>query len=425
MSIGNGKALRLHSDTDAASPLSAWALSSAPRGGKLAVGPLPPPSSAVKLQLPAFLRSEGRKTGSCSFTAALIGGKVDFPVFLLSERRKAGNCTFTAALIGGKVDFPVFLRSEGRKTGNCGYAAGTYGAYILKSLEVKFSTRQVPKSACVIFPSPFISYGSSLDIGYEKKRKYRFFHSILCQLEMERPCDFIRTLTRLHRCLHGRCNCQLSSAPRGGKLAVGPLPPPSSAVKLQLPAFLRSEGRKTGSCSFTAALIGGKVDFPVFLLSERRKAGNCTFTAALIGGKVDFPVFLRSEGRKTGNCGYAAGTYGVGPLPPPSSAVKLQLPAFLRSEGRKTGSCSFTAALIGGKVDFPVFLLSKRRKAGNCTFTAALIGGKVDFPVFLRSEGRKTGNCGYAAGTYGGNISIPFFILSSLLLLAGGSGVGP
>ncbi|XXG57669.1 hypothetical protein AAC387_Pa04g0116 [Persea americana] len=132
------------------------------------------------------------------------------------------------------------------------------------------------------------------------------------------------------------------------------------------------------------------------------KAGNCRFTAALIGGKVDFPVFLRSEGRKTGNCGYAAGTYGVGPLPPPSSAVKLQLPPFLRSEGRKTGSCSFTAALIGGKVDFPVFPLSERRKAGNCRFTAALIGGKVDFPVFLRSEVRKTGNCGYAAGTYGG-----------------------
>ena len=80
-----------------------------------------------------------------------------------------------------------------------------YGAaYILKSLDVKFSTRQVPKSACVIFPSPFISYGSSLNIGYEKKRKYRIFHFILCQLEMERPRGFIRTLTRLHRCLHGR-----------------------------------------------------------------------------------------------------------------------------------------------------------------------------------------------------------------------------
>ena len=81
-----------------------------------------------------------------------------------------------------------------------------------------------------------------------------------------------------------------------------------------------------------------------------------SFTAALIGGKLDFPVFLRSERRKTGNC-------------------------------------SFTAALIGGKLDFPVFLRSERRKTGNSSFTAATIGGKGDFPVFLLSEGRKTANC--------------------------------
>ena len=49
-----------------------------------------------------------------------------FPVFLHSERRKSGNCSFTAALIGGKVDFPVFLRSERRKTGNCRHATGTF-----------------------------------------------------------------------------------------------------------------------------------------------------------------------------------------------------------------------------------------------------------------------------------------------------------
>ena len=49
---------------------------------------------------------------------------------------------------------------------------------------------------------------------------------------------------------------------------------------------------------------------------------------------------------------------------------------------------------------------------------------KLHFPAFLRSERRKTGNCRYAAGTYGGNLSIRFFILSSLLLLAGGSWVG-
>ncbi|XXG50005.1 hypothetical protein AAC387_Pa02g4055 [Persea americana] len=46
---------------------------------------------------------------SRSFTAALIGGKLDSPVFLRSERRKAGNCSFTAVPIGGKVDFPAFL----------------------------------------------------------------------------------------------------------------------------------------------------------------------------------------------------------------------------------------------------------------------------------------------------------------------------
>ncbi|XXG69992.1 hypothetical protein AAC387_Pa06g2792 [Persea americana] len=121
---------------------------------------------------------------------------------------------------------------------------------------------------------------------------------------------------------------------------------------LRMERFFRSERRKTGNCSFTAALIGGNVDFPVFLRSERRKAGNCSFTTVLIGGKVDFPVFLRSERRKTGNC-------------------------------------HFTAVLIGGKVDFPVFLRSERRKTGNCSFTAVLIEGKVDFPVFLRSRGGK------------------------------------
>ncbi|XXG57649.1 hypothetical protein AAC387_Pa04g0096 [Persea americana] len=187
-------------------------------------------------------------------------------------------------------------------------------------------------------------------------------------------------------------------------------PLPAWAVSSHFQVFLHSERRKTGSWTFTAALIGGKAAIATFppLRGEENwqlqlyRRSHRRFTAPLIGGKVDFPVFLRSEVRKTGNCGYAAGTYGVGPLPPPSSAVKLQLPPFLRSEGRKTGSCSFTAALIGGKVDFPVFPLSERRKAGNCRFTAPLIGGKVDFPVFLRSEVRKTGNCGYAAGTYGG-----------------------
>ncbi|XXG57579.1 hypothetical protein AAC387_Pa04g0032 [Persea americana] len=60
MSIGNGKALRLHSDTDAASPLPAWAVSS---------------------HFQVFLHSERRKTGSWTFTAALIGGKAAIASF--------------------------------------------------------------------------------------------------------------------------------------------------------------------------------------------------------------------------------------------------------------------------------------------------------------------------------------------------------
>ena len=89
-SIGNGKVLRLYSDSHAVLPQLAWAVNS---------------------HFPVVLRSERRKTGNCSFTADLNGGKVDLPVFLRSERRKSGNCSFTAVLIGGKVYFPAFLRS--------------------------------------------------------------------------------------------------------------------------------------------------------------------------------------------------------------------------------------------------------------------------------------------------------------------------
>ena len=60
MSIGNGKALRLHSDTHAALPLLAWAVNS---------------------HFPVFLHSESTKSGSCSFTAALTGGKTAFSSF--------------------------------------------------------------------------------------------------------------------------------------------------------------------------------------------------------------------------------------------------------------------------------------------------------------------------------------------------------
>ena len=81
-SIGNGKVLRLYSDSHAVLPQLAWAVNS------------------------------------------------HFPVFLRSERRKTGICSFTAALIRGKLDFPSFLRSEGRKAGNSIYEKGTYGGYL-------------------------------------------------------------------------------------------------------------------------------------------------------------------------------------------------------------------------------------------------------------------------------------------------------
>ena len=54
MLIGNGKVLRLYSDTHAALPLLAWAVNS---------------------YFPDFLHSKRRKTGNCSFTAVLAGGK--------------------------------------------------------------------------------------------------------------------------------------------------------------------------------------------------------------------------------------------------------------------------------------------------------------------------------------------------------------
>ena len=60
MSIGNGKAARLHSDTHAALPPLAW---------------------AVKSHFPVFLHWERRKSGSCSFTAAFMGGKTAFSSF--------------------------------------------------------------------------------------------------------------------------------------------------------------------------------------------------------------------------------------------------------------------------------------------------------------------------------------------------------
>ena len=122
MLIGNGKDLRLYSETHAALPPLAWAANS---------------------HFPVFLHYERRKTGNFTFTAVLDGGKPDSPVFLRSERTKTGNRGSTAASIGGKVDFPVFLRSERRKTGNCTYAAGT----CVGNLSIRFFNPLFPSFA--------------------------------------------------------------------------------------------------------------------------------------------------------------------------------------------------------------------------------------------------------------------------------------
>ena len=145
MLIGNGKDLRLYSDTHAALPPLAWAANShfpaflrceRRKAGNFSFTAA---LTGGKLDFPGFLRCERRKAGTFSFTAALIGGKLDFPVFLRCDRRNTGNCSFTAAPIGGKVDFPVFLRSERRKTGNCIYAAGARGGNLLIRFFVLFS----------------------------------------------------------------------------------------------------------------------------------------------------------------------------------------------------------------------------------------------------------------------------------------------
>ena len=91
MLIGNGKVLLRYSDTHTQLPLLAWAVNS---------------------NFPAFLQCERRKAGNCSFTAALIGGKVHFPVFLRSKRRKIGNCRYPAGTYGGNLPIRILILSS-------------------------------------------------------------------------------------------------------------------------------------------------------------------------------------------------------------------------------------------------------------------------------------------------------------------------
>ena len=60
MLIGNGKVLRLYSDTHAALPPLAW---------------------AVKSHFPFFLRSERRKTGNCTYAAGTCVGDLSIRFF--------------------------------------------------------------------------------------------------------------------------------------------------------------------------------------------------------------------------------------------------------------------------------------------------------------------------------------------------------
>ena len=121
MSVGNGEALRLHSDTHAA---------------------LPQPARSVNSHFPVFLHSGRMKSGNCCFTAALIAGitafssfptlweeenrqllpyrrshrryQLQFPAFLLSERRKTGKSTLPPMGAAVMLQFPVSLLSERR-----------------------------------------------------------------------------------------------------------------------------------------------------------------------------------------------------------------------------------------------------------------------------------------------------------------------
>jgi len=180
--------------------------------------------------------------------------------------------------------------------------------YIFQCLEIQFSMCQMPKSACVIFFSPFISCGSSPDMGYKNKRNYWLFHFIWCQSEMERTCGFIRTLTRLYRRLHGRQTriFQFSSTMRGGKLAIAALPPLSSAVRLIFQVSSAVRGGKLAAealpplssavnsiFQLSSAVRGGKLATAALPPLPSAVKSVFQFSSALRGGKLEIAFTLR------------------------------------------------------------------------------------------------------------------------------------
>ena len=135
------------------------------------------------------------------------------------------------------------------------------------------------------------------------------------------------------------------------------LPPLAWAANSHFPAFLHYERRKTGRCSFTAALIGGKMDFPAFLRSERRKTGSCRFTPLSSAVKSTFQFSSAQRG----------GKLAIAALPPLSSAVKSIF--------------QFSSALRGGKLEIAFTLRAHMAEAFQSDFLSSfyslllLLGG--------------------------------------------------
>ena len=125
---------------------------------------------------------------------------------------------------------------------------------------------------------------------------------------MERTCDFIRTLTQLYRRLHGRQTriFPLSSAARGGKLAISALPPLSPAVNW---IFLVSSAVRGGKLAAEALPPLSSAVNSIFQLSSAVRGGKLAtaalpplpsavksvfqFSSALRGGKLEITFTLR------------------------------------------------------------------------------------------------------------------------------------
>ena len=123
MSIGNGKALRLHSDTHAALPLLAL---------------------AVNYHFPVFLHSERRKIGSRSFTAAYIGGKA---LFQFSSSLRGGKLATAALPLFPSAVKSIFQFSSAPRGGKLGIA-DTLRAHLAVIFQSDFLSFFFPSFAC-------------------------------------------------------------------------------------------------------------------------------------------------------------------------------------------------------------------------------------------------------------------------------------